>query len=282
MKNQIIESILNDYNILSVNDFKRAIREISQKIILSGISRSSFFSFAVFYGGTSLRILRNLDRFSEDLDFTLTKTTDKNFLYYLNYGVKELITFGINATISEKEKNDNLSVKTYFIKFNLSECMNEYYHDFKVDVNEIISIKLGIETNYLEYGNFEFKTILFPSFSKIRTYDIQTSFASKLIAILRRTWKNRVKGRDYYDYLFYVSKNAKINFKFLVNGLIKYKLIDKEITSQEFKLLLYNKFSETNYESVIEDINPFIINDRLISAFNKETFLDTIEYLQFE
>ncbi len=70
--------MLKTYDINNIYDRKNAMKEIMQEIVLCGLSRAGFFKKAAFYGGTALRIFYGLDRFSEDLDFSL-ETADPAF-----------------------------------------------------------------------------------------------------------------------------------------------------------------------------------------------------------
>lgn len=273
MKNNIIIQEINRYIINNIDDLKNAYREIGQKIILSGLSRGKIFEHVAFYGGTSLRLLHNLDRFSEDIDFTLIhNVTNFKLEDYLIYAVNELNSYGFNSFMSVKEKSINTSVITGYIKFNLVEAISLCFDNEKFNVNkdENISIKVEVETKFYDDYKLEYKTILFPSFFKVQTFDMSTLFSCKLLAVLKRNWKTRVKGRDYFDFLFYVTNQVKPNYKFLANGLDM-----KEINNEELKEMLINKFNEIDFNLALKDVYPFIKNDsRFISLFNKEIFID--------
>src|SRR5258708_11206041 len=100
-----IEQMLKKYNCCSQLDYLNSLKEIFQEIALLGLWRAKFYEKAAFYGGTALRILYGLDRFSEDLDFTLLKNT-KNFdLSPYNQAIAdELSSFGFKVSVETKIK----------------------------------------------------------------------------------------------------------------------------------------------------------------------------------
>ena len=101
-----IAKMLEKYDLSSADKTYEALREILQEIVLLGLSRAGFFEHALFYGGTALRILYGLDRFSEDLDFSLI-TPDANFdlSIYENTVIEALHSFGFEVTIQLKNSD---------------------------------------------------------------------------------------------------------------------------------------------------------------------------------
>ncbi len=279
MLNNILIQEMNRYNVKSVDDIRNAFREIGQKIILCGLSRSKLFEHAVFYGGTSLRLLHSLDRFSEDIDFTLIHDCeDFRFEDYLIYALNELNGYGLNSTMVVKEKNVNTSVISSYIKFNLQEAINTCFGNGEYVVNreENISIKVEIETKYHAGYKLEYRTILFPSYFKVLTFDISTLFSCKLLAVLQRKWKTRIKGRDYFDFLFYVTNQVTPNYDFLANGLG----LDS-INKEELQNLLIDKFNEVDFDLALKDVYPFVKSDsRFIPLFKKNIFLDFVNEMK--
>jgi len=279
MTNNVLLQELERYSINTIEDIKNTLREISQKIILSGLARGKIFDHVVFYGGTSLRLLHNLDRFSEDIDFTLIKENKEfEFEKYLKFAVNEMNSFGLNATMSIKEKNIETSILTGYIKFNLFDAIKLCFNNenFNVNKEENISIKVEVETKINKGFNLEYKTILFPSFFKVLTFDFSTLFSSKLIAILNRSWKNRVKGRDYFDFLFYITNQVSPNYKYLSSGLGL-----ESLNREELKKLLIQKFNDVDFNLVLKDIYPFVQKDsRFLPLFKKDTFIDLVNEIK--
>ena len=194
MMNSILIQEMNRYNVKNIDDVKNAFREIGQKTILSGLTRGKIFDHVAFYGDTSLSLLHNLDRFSEDIDFTLIhKCDDFKLEDYLIYAVNELNSLGLNSSMNIKDKNVTTSVITGYVKFNLMEAIKLCFknNEYRVNKEENISIKVEVETKFYEGYNLEYKTILCPSYFKVKTFDISTLFSCKLMAVLRRNWKTR-------------------------------------------------------------------------------------------
>ena len=279
MFNNVLIQEMNRYNVKSIDDIRNAFREIGQKIILCGLSRSKIFEHAAFYGGTSLRLLHNLDRFSEDIGFTLIHDyINFKFEDYLIYAVNELNGYGLNASMVTKEKNVNTSVISAYIKFNLQDAINLCFEnkEYVVNKDENINIKVEIETKYYEGYKLEYKTILFPSYFKVLSFDLSTLFSCKLLAVLKRKWKTRIKGRDFFDFLFYVTNQVTPNYLFLANGL-GLESIDKE----KLQELLIQKFNEVDFNTALQDVYPFIKNDsRFIPLFKKEIFIDIVNEIK--
>ena len=279
MINSIVVEELKKYDLQRIEDFKSALREVAQKIILSGLARSNMFDYVAFYGGTSLRLLHGLDRFSEDLDFTLIRDSDGfDFVKCLSFAEKELNSYGINAISYLKEGALEMSIIRGYIKINLLDCELALLGDnrYNIDRKELLNIKVEVETKYYADTICEYKTVFFPTIYKVRTFDMQTMFACKLCAVLNRHWLTRVKGRDYFDYLYYISLGTGINYKFLSN------VLDIEnMCPEKLKELLIEKFNTVDFDSVLKDVEPFMYSgSRFKDCFNKEVFLATIENIK--
>ncbi|MBQ7276508.1 MAG: nucleotidyl transferase AbiEii/AbiGii toxin family protein [Bacilli bacterium] len=270
----------------NINEIKNAMKETLQKVILSGFGKTDFFKYAVFYGGTSLRIFRDLTRFSDGLDFMLIKEISGfDFDKYISLAKIELDSLLIDYNIYNKDKNVDSTVLSRYFRFNMKHLFEISYKEYANQIinNEVLSIKVEIETKCFSGGETEFKLLTYPSLSQIRIFKIETLFASKLIAVLNRGWKNRIKGRDFYDYLFYIYKGAKINKDFLISGLKRFGYLEKdELTIIELKELLFDRFNSIDFEEAKKDIIPFIFgNDILFNSFNKDIFISSIDLIEY-
>ena len=270
--NAAIEQMLSEYTVNNVYQRKNAMKEIMQEFVLCGLSRAGFFDKAAFYGGTALRIFYGLDRFSEDLDFSLTvPDTSFDLSAYFPVLENEINSFGLKVAISEKEKSHDSNIRSAFLKGNTKEHLLLFYADENIlgpiDKKENIKIKFEVDTNPPAYAGFDYKYRLLPTPYAVRMYDLPSLFAGKIHAVLCRAWQNRIKGRDLYDYVFYLSKGAAVNVKHLRERLIQSDYIDAndECSIQDIKLWLCNKFDNINYEQAKEDVKPFI-ND--VSTIN--------------
>ena len=281
INNYILESLkLN--NPKKLNEFENALREISQKIILYALSQTSFFKNAAFYGGTCLRIFHNLDRFSEDLDFQVFSEDFKlDFELYMSKCINVLESYGLKATVYTKSDYDKGEVRRRYIKISHYDLANEYFGKISMNKEKLISIKIEVSTKYIPGAKYEMKLLNSPMFSNVYCFDYSSLFAGKLNALLTRNWRERTKGRDYFDYMFYLSHNVKFNLEYLKNKL-KYSL-DKDTsnyTISDIKALLKLKFEESDFDSLKADIIPFVKADYDINNIDKVMFINSIEYLE--
>lgn len=285
MKNNQLYKQISKLNPSNLTEVKNAIKEVMQEIILCGLAKSGFFNKCTFYGGTSLRILYGLSRFSEDLDFTLDgNETSFDFNEYLKYTITELKRYNIDASYNIKNKTEISSVSTAYISSNLNSILVDTYDDYigSINHNEVIKIKVEVESKVIEGGSHVYKLLVSPSFSQIKTFDLPTLFASKLIALLCRKWGSRVKGRDYYDYLFYVSNSVKINMEYLKNGLIMSKKLGPNdiFDIRVLQNMLLNLFEQVDLNLILLDVEPFVKKeDTIFDGLNKQTLVQTIYLL---
>lgn len=268
--------MLSKYESTTPLDKKNSFKEVLQEVVLCGLSRAGFFQSATFYGGTALRIFYGLDRFSEDLDFSL-KTPDPEFQLskYFPTLEKEINSLGLKFKVEEKTKTAQSNIKSAFLKGNTKEHLLMVYSDeLNADPNEVIKIKFEVDTTPPDYASFETKYKLLPFPYEVELYDMPSLFAGKIHAVICRSWKNRVKGRDLYDYIFFLSRGATVNLKHLTarlkqSGYIKQ---DREICINDVKTMLKDRFAEINYEQAKSDVEPFVKNARVLDTWSKEFF----------
>ena len=276
--NTILQEMLNKYDIRTLEDRKNAIKEITQEIVLSGLSRAGFFKKAAFYGGTALRIFYGLDRFSEDLDFSLMKPDkDFNFVDYFPILEKEVASYGLKFEIKEKEKSVNSAIKSAFVKGNTIQNMLLFYDGndvYGIAKSELIKIKFEIDINPPSGATYEKKYSLLPMPYEITLYDLPSLFAGKIHAILCRSWVDRVKGRDLYDYVFYLARNPKVNLEHLKAKLVQTGTFNEtdDLTLDGLKNLLNNRFDKIDYKLAKQDVLPFIKNPSSLDFWSAEFF----------
>lgn len=277
--NEAIEQMLKTYQVENIYDRKNAMKEIMQELVLCGLSRAGFFKKAAFYGGTALRIFYGLDRFSEDLDFSL-KAADLDFELkeYIPMLEKEIKSFGLNVSISEKKKIKDSNIRSAFLKGNTKEHMLLFYADEKlatnVAQNEAIKIKLEIDVNPPEYAGFEHKYRLLPVPYEVNLYDMPSLFAGKLHAVICRAWQSRIKGRDLYDFVFYMSRSTPVNLKHLRQRLIDSGFITEgvECSLDELKQMLNDRFDSIDFEQAKQDVEPFIRDFSVLNVWSADFF----------
>lgn len=284
--NNIIEQMISKYEIKNTIDEINALKEIIQEIVLSGLSRGNFFDEVAFYGGTSLRIFYNLDRFSEDLDFALIEPNkDFDLSKYYNYIEKELNAYGINLEIHTKVKNTDSNITSAFLKGDTLENILKFFpskEGHKYDhILKDIKIKFEVDINPPVGATYEYKYKLLPSPHQIKLYDKESLLAGKIHAILCRGWKTRTKGRDLYDYIFFLANDTKVNLELLKNKLVESNYIEPNDTLEiaKVKELLINKFNEIDYNDAKEDVKPFIKNIDSLNIWSKEFFVSITENL---
>ena len=276
--NSMIEQMLMHYQADTIYDKKNAVKEIMQEIVLCGLSRAGFFKEAAFYGGTALRIFYGLDRFSEDLDFSLM-TENKNFNLGLYFPLleKEVRSYGLNVTITEKEKAHESNIRSAFLKGSTKEHLLLFYADQPVagiPDTELIKIKFEVDVNPPRYAAFEHKYRLLPAPYEVNLYDAPSLFAGKIHAVICRAWKSRVKGRDLYDYVFYLTRRTPVNLKHLRERLLQTAYITEEVecTLDEVKKMLAERFEGIDYEQAKQDVEPFIRDTDSVRLWGADFF----------
>lgn len=281
--NYILES-LKLTNPKNIYEFENALREISQKIILYALAQTSFFKNVAFYGGTCLRIFHGLDRFSEDLDFQVIREDYKlDFDQYMSKCITVLESYGLKSIVYSKSDYDSGEVRRRYIKISHYDIANEYFGKINMNKEKLLSIKIEVSTVFIPGAKYEMKLLNSPMFSNIYCFNYESLFAGKLNALITRNWRERTKGRDYYDYMFYVSHNIKMNLDYLKNKL-KYSLNKdtSDYTIDDIKELLKGKFEQTDFNSLKSDIIPFVSTDYNFDNINKEMFISSLEYLGVE
>lgn len=283
--NLIIQQMLSKYSIQTQMDEINALREIFQSIALLGLYRGKFFEHSAFYGGTALRILYGLDRFSEDMDFSLLKE-NKNFNleHYCSFIEKELKSFGFDVIVSVKNKTTKSQIKSAFLKVNTLQLLL-VIKSKNISSNSLpdLKIKLEVDTNPPMNFKTEMKPILIPIPFNVKTFTLDCLFAGKIHAILCRNWNNnRIKGRDLYDFVWYISRNIPINLLHLQNRLSQTGHWNKKcvLTKEILIKLLKDKFNIINIEQAKKDVIRFIYNKDTILIWSNQFFKEITNNLK--
>lgn len=278
--NSIIEQMLQQHETETLTDKKNGIKEVVQEIVLCGLSRAGFFKEAAFYDGTALRIFHGLDRFSEDLDFSLMAPAPGFDLpRYLPALERELAAYGFNFRVEDRAKAIDSDIRSAFLKGNTREHMLVFYADERLarsfSGNDTIKIKFEVDTTPPAYATFERKYRLLPIPYEVNLYDMPSLFAGKLHAVICRAWKSRVKGRDLYDYVFYLSQGTPVNLRHLNARLVDsgFDGAREEMTLEEIKDVLYRRFESIDYDQARQDVLPFIKNPSAVEIWSKDFFV---------
>lgn len=286
--NLVIEQMLRSYNAQTLYDKENAIKEVVQEIILCGLSRAGFFKSAAFYGGTALRIFYGLDRFSEDLYFSLmTPDVDFELVSYFPTLEREMRSYGLNFIVETKEKAVDSTVKSAFLKGNTKEHILMFYADERlassIAASKLTKIKFEVDTAPPEFATFERKYRLLPIPYDIKLYDMPSQFAGKVHAVICRAWKTRVKGRDLYDYVFYLSHGTSVNLRHLEARLAQsgYIGIDKKISLDDVKEMLNSRFEQIDFEQAKQDVLPFVRNPDALALWSDDFFKGITQSMKY-
>ena len=278
--NSIIEQMLRQHETETLTDKKNGIKEVVQEIVLCGLSRAGFFKEAAFYGGTALRIFHGLDRFSEDLDFSLMASNPGFDLpRYLPALERELAAYGFNFKVEDRAKAIDSDIRSAFLKGNTREHMLVFYADERLarsfSGNDTIKIKFEVDTTPPAFATFERKYRLLPIPYEVNLYDMPSLFAGKLHAVICRAWKSRVKGRDLYDYVFYLSQGTPVNLRHLNARLVDsdFDGAREDMTLGEIKDILHRRFESIDYDQARQDVLPFIKNPAAVEIWSKDFFI---------
>lgn len=285
--NQSILEMLKHYNCRSTIDYKNALQEIMQQIALLGLWRAKFFEHAAFYGGTALRIMYELDRFSEDLDFSLlTPCKDFSIDRYVKAIEDELKSFGFHVEVEPKIKTFESAIQSAFIKANTLQNFISIDVDIKarkqIHLKNLIRIKLEIDTEPPPDFNTDVGFILWPIPFSVRTYAKPDLFAGKLHAVLCRSWKTRVKGRDWYDFVWFVARKIPVHLAHLESRMRQsghYK--DPEaLAYPKLVLLLKQKINLLDVKQAREDVMIFLKDPQATEIWSHEFFNALVDKLE--
>lgn len=264
-----------------------ALREIMQEVALAGLQRSGFFEKAAFYGGTALRIFYGLDRFSEDLDFSLLSSDPEFSLEpYFKGLVEEFANVGLQVSIKEKKKTKETSIDSAFLK--PETVWRELILEgmvLEAGLGAMVGLKIKLEVDKQPPLRFETeeKLLLKPYSFYVKCFTKSNLFAGKMHALLFRKWQNRVKGRDWYDLEWYIRKGVPLNLDhFLARAQDTGEWTNSTIQKEEILDLLKNRIDSVSLEAVKEDIVKFIPDNQKLDIWSKKYFLELIEQLKFE
>jgi len=283
----MIKEWIESYNPKNKEEAHSALREIMQEITLAGLQRSSFFEKAAFYGGTALRIFHNLDRFSEDLDFSLLRTEqDFSLEKYQHAIINEFASLGMNVSISEKQKVKQNNINSAFLK---SETI---WRELKLetiipqnglDTKANIKIKIEVDTEPPLNFKTEEKLLLKPFSFYVKCFTLPDLFAGKMHALLFRKWGTNVKGRDWYDMEWYIKKGIKLDLgHFLTRAQDSGDWAGESISEIEFRDLLSKKIDTVNMNYVKADVIRFIKDPTQLDIWSTAYFHDLVSHLKIE
>jgi predicted nucleotidyltransferase component of viral defense system len=277
MENSVFDKMFARYSPVTKDEKQNAAHEVMQEIALAGLYKAGFFDHAAFYGGTCLRIFHGLQRFSEDLDFSLLQANENFSLEnYFEPIIAEFKALGKEIVINKKPKTTHTNIESAFLKEN-----TEVYN-LRFATEKKIKIKIEVDTQPPPDFSTEYKLLLLPFSFMTRCYSLPDLYAGKMHAFLFRNWKNRVKGRDWYDIEWYVRNNVALNFTHLQKRTEQINnFAVKKFTLNIFKKMLKERIKKTNIEMVKNDVRPFLKNPQEMDIWSTNYFLQLADRINF-
>lgn len=273
--NEVYQNMLSAYDLTTDQSKRNAIFEVNQQVILSGLYNGGFFDKAAFYGGTCLRIFHGLQRFSEDMDFSLIKPDKEfDFTQYFQPVIDEFAAIGRQVEIRKKDKSNFGKVESAFLKDNTD------VYDISFQTEKSVRIKIEVDTNPPLLFSTEQKLLLEPRSFMTRCFTLPDLFAGKMHALVYRSWKNRVKGRDWYDFEWYVRNHVALDFAHLQERIKEFNGCEK--SEEEFLVDLRQRLSSADINQVKSDVLPFIRNTKELEIWSNEYFLQLMDMIKID
>ena len=273
--NELYEKMLSAYDQSTETARRNAIYEVSQQIVLAGLADGGFFDKAAFYGGTCLRIFHGLNRFSEDMDFTLLKEDSSfNFEQYFQPVIDQFALVGRKVEIKKKDKKSFGKVESAFLK----DTTDVY--DISFQTERSFKVKIEVDTvPPLKFAT-EQKILLQPKSFLTRCVTLPDLYAGKMHALVFRAWKSRIKGRDWYDFEWYVRNGIPLDWNHLHERILQFN--GQEMTLDEFKFALRDRLGSADISRVKEDVLPFLNNPGELDIWSNDYFLQLADMMKID
>ncbi len=281
-----IREWLKEYDPVNMPDAENALREIMQEVALAGLERSGFFKKAAFYGGTALRIFHGLDRFSEDLDFSLLEPDDAFRMdQHLEAVVSEFASLGMQVSAKRKIKSVATAVDSAFLKPDTSWnelVLNKAFPQTGLKNPPSLKIKLEVDTAPPPGFYTEELLLLKPFSFYVKCFSLPDLFAGKMHALMFRKWKQRVKGRDWYDLEWYLRKGVPLHLEhFRLRAIDSGDLEDKSLSEKQFQKLLEARINAVSIKAVKDDVVRFIPDAHRLDIWSAVYFRDLAKKIKF-
>jgi hypothetical protein len=271
--------MLSKYQMETTEDHVRALREILQEIALLGLWRAKFFEEAAFYGGTALRVLYGLDRFSEDLDFSLVHPDPEFDLGRYSKALQlELSAFGFNVEVVLKEKGSGTPIQSAFLKADTLTQLLEVRAGEAIlggiPKGKLIKIKLEVDTEPPPGFETEARFLLNPIPFAVRAYALPDLFAGKMHALLCRRWKTRVKGRDWYDFVWFVANHPQLHLAHLSERMVQsgHCPEGEPLTEGAFRKSLRETIDTVDLSAAKKEVAPFVAHPEALAVWSPKFF----------
>ena len=282
-----VRTMLDRYPLQTGDDCVNALREILQELALLGLWRSKFFEHAAFYGGTALRVLHGLDRFSEDIDFSLL-APDPGFSLG-QYGeslAREIRSFGFRVEFEKREPTRRTAIVSAFLKADTLEQLLVIEADpgllAGLHPRSALRIKLEVDTD--PPGGFETgsRYLLRPIPFAVRAYSLPDLLAGKLHAILCRKWGTRVKGRDWYDLAWYAGRHPRVRLSHLEARMRQSGDYPEEapLTRERMMELLNRAVDGLDVDRARDDVVRFVRDPGSVEVWSKDFFFEVVRRIE--
>jgi predicted nucleotidyltransferase component of viral defense system len=272
--NTVFDQMLSSYGDLPKEKLWNAKYEVTQQIVLAGLNHGGFFKKAAFYGGTCLRIFHGMKRFSEDMDFTLLQEDPTFHLEdYFQDIISEFKLAGRDVTITKKDKLTLGKVESAFLK----DETDVYNLTFQTEKTLKVKIEIDIKPP-LEFQT-EYKKLNHPGTFLVRCMTLPCLYAGKMHALAFRNWKTRVKGRDWYDFEWYVRNEVPLDYNHLRTRIKEFNGLD--LSQENFLRLLKERLATTDIKSVKADASRFVENQAELDIWSNDYFLQLADRIKF-
>lgn len=285
--NPALEQMIERYACRTRDEYVSALREILQQIALLGLWRSKFFEHAAFYGGTALRVLYGLDRYSEDLDFSLLEPTPSFVLgAYGGALQRELRSFGFEVSFESGKRIKGSPIESAFLKTNTLQLM------IVVKAAEsatrlthpggILKIRLEVDTDPPAGFQTESRAVLLPMPFAVRAYSLPDLFAGKMHALLCRRWKSRVKGRDWYDLVWYVGHHAQLRLSHLESRMRHTGdwTAPDPLTRSDLLARLRSMIASLDVDQIRQETERYLRDTHALDLWSREFFLQVADRIE--
>lgn len=282
----LAEWIQQDYRPRNRAEVHAALRQVMQQVALASMFRAGFFEHAAFYGGTALRIFYQLPRYSEDLNFSLLQlNVDFSIEPYLRALERECQSLGIAVTTRSKKKKKDSPIQSAFL--NSSTRVRELLlttDRYRPGQKEEVSVKIKWEIDIDPPGGFatEERLLLKPFSCYIKCFTPEYLMAGKMHALLFRRWKTRVKGRDWFDFEWYIRQAIPVNLSHLSQRAVHSGdwTADQPMGKADLISLLKQRIQDVDFDQARADAIRFISDPSALQLWSKDYFLDLLRLLK--
>lgn len=269
------EQLVANYNPQNETELINAQRETMQKVALAGLERGGFFEHAAFYGGTCLRLMHGLRRYSEDMDFSLVEKNDTVHIEnYFQPIVDEFSSVGLQVDIQKKDKKIFGRVESAFLK----EDTEAY--EIKFQTRKMMKVKIELDTNPPLLFKTERRLLSQPYAFSVRCFTLPDLYAGKMHALVYRAWQRRIKGRDWYDFEWYINHNVPLDYAHLQERIREFS--GNTITQEEFLLQLRQRLAHVDMNMVKADVLGYVESPRELDFWSNEYFLMLADRIRFK